>query len=410
MTERLSVMKSKFLTRFFYVTFFLLVCAINPVQASEWMFTGNLKLLTNETVFPNKSSIASNERIQQHHVISTRLMTEYQKDNFNFDFHYDFKAQYLSSNTSNSTLDIESRQLIDLQANIIEKEKIIYANRIDRLIISYTKEKYVLRAGRQAVSWGNGFLFNPLDLLNPYSQTAIDREYKAGDDMLYGQYLADNGDDIQLVFVPRRNKITGDLSDKESSLLFKYKSINYPVNIDVLAARHYNDNIIAMGLLKDIKDSIVRFDMSVTHLQDDSIALMVVSNIDYSWTMFGKNTYGYLEYMYNSMGINDYQEIFNSNVLSRIERGEMFTIGRHYFSVGLTLETTPLTSLNTNLVLNLTDQSVLVPISFSYNWKQNINLLFGATLSLGGNNTEYGGYDSARPIGQSMFGQLAYYF
>jgi hypothetical protein len=36
-----------------------------------------------------------------------------------------------------------------------------------------------------------------MDLVNPFDPASIDTEYKAGDDMLYVQYLQDNGNDMQ---------------------------------------------------------------------------------------------------------------------------------------------------------------------------------------------------------------------
>ena len=35
----------------------------------------------------------------------------------------------------------------------------------------------------------------PMDLMNPFDPATIDTEYKAGDDMLYFQYLQDGGND-----------------------------------------------------------------------------------------------------------------------------------------------------------------------------------------------------------------------
>ena len=60
-----------------------------------------------------------------------------------------------------------------------------------------------LRFGRQALSWGNGLFYAPMDLVNPFDPAAIDTEYKAGDDMLYLQYLQDSGNDLQAAVVVR---------------------------------------------------------------------------------------------------------------------------------------------------------------------------------------------------------------
>ena len=92
----------------------------------------------------------------------------------------------------------DDRRLFDLTHAITDEGKRAALVRVDRLSAGYTGENGVLRMGRQAVTWGNGLIFNTvMDIFNPFDPTAIDKEYKSGDDMLYGQYLRDDGDHIQ---------------------------------------------------------------------------------------------------------------------------------------------------------------------------------------------------------------------
>ena len=96
-----------------------------------------------------------------------------------------------------SGLPNDDRRLFDLTSIITESREDALLHRVDRLWLGYTSEKAVLRFGRQALSWGNGLFYAPMDLVNPFDPAAIDTEYKAGDDMLYLQYLRDSGDDVQ---------------------------------------------------------------------------------------------------------------------------------------------------------------------------------------------------------------------
>jgi len=73
----------------------------------------------------------------------------------------------------------------------------------------------------QFISWGNGMVFTPVDIFNPFDPAAVDKEYKTGDDMLYGQYLFSNGNDLQGVAVVRRDLRTGGVEGDQSSLAFK---------------------------------------------------------------------------------------------------------------------------------------------------------------------------------------------
>ena len=88
-------------------------------------------------------------------------------------------------------------RLMDLTKTLHDGNEDAAIHRLDRLWLGYTGNKTVVRLGRQALSWGNGLFFSPMDLVNPFDPTTIDTEYKTGDDMLYTQYLRDNGHDLQ---------------------------------------------------------------------------------------------------------------------------------------------------------------------------------------------------------------------
>ena len=82
----------------------------------------------------------------------------------------------------------DDRRLMDLTDTIKDEDSWFLIQRLDRLYLALLGEKGSLRIGRQAITWGNGFVFNPMDLFNPFPPTAIDRDYKVGDDMINAQY------------------------------------------------------------------------------------------------------------------------------------------------------------------------------------------------------------------------------
>ena len=86
-----------------------------------------------------------------------------------------------------------------------------------------------------------------MDILNPFDPAAVDKEYKLGDDMLYGQFLRDNGDDLQGVAVFRRNLETGDVDADWSSFALKYHGLSGAGEFDLLAALHFDDPLVAGG-------------------------------------------------------------------------------------------------------------------------------------------------------------------
>ena len=116
----------------------------------------------------------------------------------------------------------DDRRLFDLTDVVTESSDSAILHRLDRFWVGFTSEKTVVRLGRQALSWGNGLVYAPMDLVNPFDPTSIDTEYKAGDDMLYLQYLQDNGNDMQAAYVARRNLVSGNADSDEATAAIKY--------------------------------------------------------------------------------------------------------------------------------------------------------------------------------------------
>ncbi len=146
-------------------------------------------------------------------------------------------------------------------------------HRLDRLSVGFTTERSAWRFGRQAISWGNGMVFTPMDVFNPFDPAAVDKEYKTGDDMLYGQYGFDNGNDLQGVAVVRRDPVTGQVEQDQSSLAFKYHGFLGMNEYDLLAAEHYGDRILGLGGNVALGGAVWRGDLTWTRTDRDDRAV-----------------------------------------------------------------------------------------------------------------------------------------
>jgi len=277
----------------------------------------------------------------------------------------------------------------------------------------------VWRFGRQAISWGNGMLFTPMDVFNPFDPAAVDKEYKTGDDMLYGQYLLDSGNDIQGVAIVRRDLRTGDVESDQSSYALKYHGFMGMNEFDLLAAQHYGDQLLGLGGIFNIGGAVWRGDLTWTNTDLDTV-ISAASSLSYSWNWGGKNISGVVEYYYNGFGQKDgaYSStdlLGNPDLLRRIERGELFTLARHYIAASATIEMTPLLMVIPNLFLNLEDPSALAQVVVQYDWKQDLMVLAALNLPIGPDGSEYGGPEAPAEgryfsTGPSIFAQLAWYF
>ena len=283
----------------------------------------------------------------------------------------------------------DERRLFDLTRVSNESDDNAVAHRLDRFWVGYTGDKTVVRFGRQALSWGNGLFFSPMDLVNPFDPTTIDTEYKTGDDMLYLQYLHDSGDDWQAAVVARRDPLSGDVDSDQSTIALKYHGFAGEHEYDVLFAESYGDTIIAFGGARGVGGAIWRGDIVITDSSADTV-VEVVTNLNYSWVWRDKNVSGGLEYYYDG-------------------------IDSSYVAASLMVEMSPLWMVTPTLISNASDQSALLQLVTQYSLSDNMTFLGSVNIPLGANGTEFGGPESGLPnrylsFDLAVFAQLAWYF
>jgi hypothetical protein len=246
----------------------------------------------------------------------------------------------------------------------------------------------------------------------------VDKEYKTGDDMVYGQYLRQSGDDVQAVWVVRRDA-EGEVTDDVDTVSAKYHGFIGDKEYDLLLAEHYDDFILGIGGITNLGGAIWRGDVMLTETQTETVTSLV-TNLSYSWVGGGHNINGILEYFFNGFGQSDgdYSPAAlaaNPDLVERYLRGELFTLGRHYIAASALIEVTPLWLLTPNVFFNLSDGSAMVQLFSTYDFQQNTRFLVSLGIPFGASGTEFGGIDSAidgeqLSTGLNLFAQLAWYF
>ena len=405
----------------------VLPCAASP-QETEVDFGGHIKGRLLGQSFPDNSAFKQLVGSTALDIASDlRLKFEASKGRWTFNTAYQLFAGYgdrinlaalLPGNPGNR-LPNDDRRFFNLTHTIDDDGKLVALHRLDRLWLGYANDKAVIRFGRQALSWGNGLIFSPMDIVNPFDPTQVDTEFKAGDDMLYGQYLMDNGDDIQFSYVIRRDIVSGDPKFDESTVAAKYHGIVGDAEYDLLVSSNYGDTTLAVGGNRSIGGAIWRGDLVVTDAASGS-KVQLVTNLSYSWVWSGKNVSGVAEYYFDEFGQKDghYDTeslVQNPELLQRLARGQSFTLGRHYIAGGLTIEMTPLWILAPSLFTNIEDGSTLLQIVTRNNLSEEMEFIGALNIPIGPDGSEYGGIGVDMPgvylsTDASVFAQLAWYF
>jgi hypothetical protein len=399
----------------------VVLLASAPVMADDWDFAGHVKYQYTHINYRTDdiNAVFGNDPARDQG-LDLRFKAEKRAGPWDFAAHYELLAvagDTLEARRRMAAVGIpvtgtvsglpdDRRRLFDLTHEITDRNRLAAVQRLDRLSLGYSSARQSLRFGRQAVSWGNGLVFQPLDFVNPFSPIVIDKDYKTGDDMLYGQWLVGEQDDLQAIVLPRRDPATDRVEGDRSSYALKYRLRFSGVDVDVLAARHFAENLAGLGVVKSVGGAVWRLDVSYTNFETGGSSTSLVTNMDYSWMWGGKNVYGYAEYFRNGVGETDRANYAspNAELSARLARGELFTLARDYAALGLQVEFTPLFNFYINLIENLNDRSEYLQLRGVYDWQQDVQLMTGINLPSGSRGTEYGGVPMA---GINVFGGSA---
>ena len=292
----------------------------------------------------------------------------------------------------------DDRRLFDLSKTIHETNSSALYHRLDRLSLTLLPRWGLIRIGRQAVTWGNGLIFNPMDLFNPFAPTDIEREYKVGDDMVLCDVSTGRQTNVQVLSVFRRDPRTHAATWNQSSLAVKLHLAAGTNEFDLMASRHYEDYVVGIGSTGYLKDAAWRCDATWTFLRGkDNLGgfLSVVANMDYSWIWLDKNVYGLMEFFYSGVGepLDNYTAaLTDPSITERLERGELFTLGRFYCSGSIAVELHPLFNIYISVINNIADPSGIVQPRAIWDVFENVQLTAGVNVLYGAKDTEYGGF------------------
>jgi hypothetical protein len=317
--------------------------------------------------------------------------------------------------------DGDERRLMDLTWEIEDGDRHRSFHRLDRLALKLRGDDWAVTVGRQAVSWGAGLVFRPMDLFNPFAPTAVDRDYKVGDDLLLFERLFSDGSDLQVLGVGRRDE-TGDFTGQAGSLAGKWRGFVGACEVELLAAKHYRDQVYGIGVRFPLRGAMLRTDLVATGLADGGVRVGGVVNLDYSLELAGRTTYVFAEYFHNGFGVSELPatvEELPAPLRDRLGRGELFNLMRDYLAGGVTYQWHPLLVQTMTLIGNLNDGSLLVQTQINFDPGDNQRLELGVVEPLGGSGDEFGGVPVvADPAGSRLtvgggsrlYARWVYYF
>lgn len=403
---------------------FLALLAVRALAQTDNQVHGRLEVQDAEQ-FTGAQSVqaALGERTANDAFGNLRITWEPTFGRWSFSFHYVLAAEngpsVARARAETGLIAQPPATLLDLTDTFVDRGPWIASQRIDRLAVTYATPDLVVRVGRQALTWGSGLVFRPMDLFDPFSPTATDTEYKPGVDMLYIQKLFADGSDLQFILAPRPARYGGPIKADESSAALHFHTSLLGHQTTLLVARDHGDWVTAAGVDGALGGATWNLEVVPTMLKAGGVRISGIANISDAVTLFGRNATVFAEYYRNGFGVVGQPFDLASlppALIDRLARGQVFSTRRDYLAGGLTLEVTPLFDLSPSLIVNLDDGSVLALIAGTYSLADNVTLAAGVQAPIGRARTEFGGLPLApaspvllAPPGQ-IYVQLRRYF
>ncbi len=263
---------------------------------------------------------------------------------------------------------------------------VAYAN------LQWSNGKTDVMLGRQAVTFGRSFFWNPIDWLSTFSPTEIDREYKTGVDAVRLTRSISRFSGVELVYA------YGDGGDRDSSATIArwFGNIN-DWDLELLAGSVWIDDRTGFAFSGDILGAGVRGELSrnMPRSGPDPDFTSATLEIDYRWE---NSLHLTTELHYNGFGSTDPDDYAALILNPRVITGQVQNVGRDYLASSLTYEFTPLVTGTAAALLNLHDHSGILSPTLQVSLGDESDLVTGAIVPWGegpmltGLPTEYGTY------------------
>jgi hypothetical protein len=283
--------------------------------------------------------------------------------------------------------------MFDLTSVIADRGRADATGTIDRLAIAYATADTVVRVGRQALTWGSGLVFRPMDLFDPFSPSAVDTEYKPGVDMIYAEHLFADGSDVEVAIAPRPARWGGPPVADDSSFALQSRTSLWGHRVTWLLARDHGDWTGGAGLNGALGGATWNIELVPTGLAQGGTRLSAIANISDAVSLLGRNATLFAEYFRNGFGVGAGASLSTLPfaLSDRLARGQVFENRRDFLAGGASVEISPLLTLAPTLIVTLDDGSVLALVSATWSLGDNLTLIAGAQAPIGAPGTQFGG-------------------
>ena len=276
-----------------------------------------------------------------------------------------------------SGVGLQAPEAVELSWAAFDDSELMMQGRTDRLFVHASFGPVDMRLGRQAVGFGHGLAFNPMDLVQPFSFATIDSEYKPGIDALrLDGYFGMSAHATAVV------AYAGDWDAEGMIAMFHASTTLGLSDLSLFYGAVRGDDVIGGGISSSIGPVGVHADATATFPRDSGEEPFYRAVAGFFHKPFERSTLSGELYL-QTVGAEepgDYLEFASSD---RFARGEIWLLGRYYAMASWGQELTPLVSGTLSSTVNLGDGSAFLGPSVSISVSDDVQAVLGGFLGLG---------------------------
>lgn len=263
------------------------------------------------------------------------------------------KLYHSTSLLFNPVSSTSTRQIVNLNWNIVNRSNLTMNHFIDRLYFRQNFDFGQLNVGRQRIAWGTGRVWNPTDLFNPIHPSNFSKIEKDGSDAASLKINIGTFTDLNLVYNIQKGE-----SRNNVGLRFRTNYSEYDLSI---MSGYFDDRVVMGG---------------------DFAGNLFDAGIDYQFTA---KLYGLVEYHYNGEGATQKSRY----EFHRLLKGEIINVARRYFAVQSSYLIHPLVTSVVAVNSNLDDGSGFISTLLSYSFMDDLQFGAGGQIFYGSKYDEY---------------------
>lgn len=269
---------------------------------------------------------------------------------------------------------------------------------VDRLNFKLSIGKFDITLGRQAITFGKAYFWNPLDVFLPFDPRQFDREYKAGVDALRIDLSLGNFSGLNFIaaagreLTPWGTYIGGDRTWHAdwygSAFLARAFTTIKGWDLALQGGKVYGGYQLGAGVVGEIFK--VQFRAEVAYLwAENSAALpsplagkVIEDNLTAVLGLGGRFPSSLdieIEYLYNGAGD---PEAMNAAML-RFIGGAGLHLGRHLLGLTVSYDLLPILKGRLAVIYSISDSSIQVQPSLTWSVSDNSEVILGAAINRG---------------------------